>query len=153
MTIPRALTVRQPYASRIVHGTKLVENRTQTTHLRGLILIHAASQVHERYRDLPHAHLETSAIIGAVHLVGSHNAETCGDRCIDLGADLDYPNRVRTRTPDGKPVHHWELADPILFSDADIVRDVRGMLGFWSVSTPSTAHLVRLALDGARSNA
>lgn len=37
-----ALSIRQPWASLIVDGTKAVENRSRRTHIRGPILIHAS---------------------------------------------------------------------------------------------------------------
>lgn len=38
----RALSIRQPWAYSIVHGTKRIENRGWNTRYRGLFLIHAA---------------------------------------------------------------------------------------------------------------
>lgn len=40
----RALVVRQPYASEILHGDKLVEYRSYVTHYRGDLLITAAAR-------------------------------------------------------------------------------------------------------------
>lgn len=40
----RALTIRQPWAGRIAHGDKRVENRTWGTAYRGLLLVHAGAQ-------------------------------------------------------------------------------------------------------------
>lgn len=39
----KALTVRHPWAWAIIHGGKLIENRTARTHWRGPIAIHAAT--------------------------------------------------------------------------------------------------------------
>jgi hypothetical protein len=141
----RALTVRQPFAWRIVHGTKRVENRTRPIQTRGLILIHAGAQPHDLFRGKPMDHLRFSAIVGAVHIVGSHHASTCGGTCRDIGGM--YP---------GDPgyafyehVHHWELADAVAFDEGDVVPDVRGALGLWEPE-PSHAYLASLALDAAR---
>lgn len=38
----KVLTVRQPYASAIVNGFKLVENRSRPTKYRGLLYIHSS---------------------------------------------------------------------------------------------------------------
>lgn len=60
----KALTVRQPWADAIAHGTKRVENRTWRTGCRGLVLIHAgASEDHTARlsRDVP---LELTENIG-----------------------------------------------------------------------------------------
>lgn len=40
----KALSIRQPWASLIVHGFKPVENRTWQTDVRGRVLIHAAKK-------------------------------------------------------------------------------------------------------------
>jgi hypothetical protein len=150
----RALTIRQPYASRITHGRKRVENRSKPISTRGLILIHAAAAPHQRFAGKPMP-LPLSAIIGAAQLVGSHNAETCGGRCAEIGGEYlgDALNEIPPHlTPQAlPPIHHWELRDVVAFQDADVVRDVRGMLGLWTVTNPSTAGLVRLALEGALS--
>lgn len=39
----RALTIKQPWADAITHGTKRTENRTWVTPYRGLLLIHAGA--------------------------------------------------------------------------------------------------------------
>lgn len=137
------LTVRQPYASRIVQGTKRIENRTRAIQTRGLILIHAGAAVHDRFRGRPMSHLPMGAVIGAVQLVGSHNADTCriSQRCADIGGE--YP------LAGDPPVHHWELSDPIAFDDSDVV-PAKGKLGLWRLETPSDEHLVSIALEAAR---
>jgi ASCH domain len=147
-----ALTIRQPYAWRVVHGSKTVENRTRPTQVRGRVLIHAGAQPHEHFRGKPMEHLPMSAIVGAVQLVGSHPASACvtSGRCIDRGALVLDDGTTMVHDEQGRSVHHWELGDAIAFSDADVVRDVRGALGFWQVTTPSTVGLVRLALEVCR---
>lgn len=139
----RALTIRQPYAERIVHGTKRVENRTRPIAVRGMLLIHAAAQPHERFRGKPMGHLPSSAIVGAAQLVGSHNAETCQSHALCYDAGGEYA------APGAPPVHHWMLDDVIAFDDADVVRDVRGMLGIWTLTEPTMIGRVRLALEAA----
>ena len=51
-----ALTIRQPWASLIVHGGKDIENRTWPTKFRGPVLIHASKKRDDRellsYRHL-----------------------------------------------------------------------------------------------------
>ena len=39
----KALSIRQPWAWLIVHGSKRVENRSRRTHYRGPVLIHASA--------------------------------------------------------------------------------------------------------------
>lgn len=144
----KALTVRQPFAWRIVHGTKTIENRTRPIQTRGRILIHAGAQPHELYRGRPMDHLPMSALVGAVQIVGSHNAETCAGRCLDAGGM--YPGGGVY--PADAVVHHWELAGAVAFDDSDVVPNVRGALGLWDPD-PSSAYLARVALDAAEERA
>ena len=69
---PRALTVRQPWASLIIAGIKDVENRTWKTTYRGTLIIHAGRvdprPMAEHGRLLPA--YPAGAIIGTVDLVG-----------------------------------------------------------------------------------
>jgi hypothetical protein len=69
---PKALTVKQPWASLIMAGLKDVENRTWKTNFRGTLIIHAGSGV-ARDAMLEHGHLvgayPAGAIIGTVDLV------------------------------------------------------------------------------------
>lgn len=144
----KALTVRQPFAWRIVHGSKTIENRSRPIANRGLVLIHAGAQPHELYRGRPMGHLPFSALVGAVQIVGSHNAATCGDRCLDAGGM--YPGGGVYQA--AAVVHHWELDGAVAFDDGDIVPRVGGALGLWEPE-PSHAHLASLALDAARARA
>ena len=41
----KAITIKQPWASLIVHGIKDIENRSWSTKFRGRVLIHAAGVV------------------------------------------------------------------------------------------------------------
>lgn len=85
--ILRALTIKQPWASLLVHGIKTVENRSWTTAYRGPIAIHAgasrernAAQMiadclgreltkHERVRWLLDADLPHGQVLGVVDLL------------------------------------------------------------------------------------
>ena len=40
----KAITIKQPWASLIVHGVKDIENRTWHTNFRGRVLIHSSSK-------------------------------------------------------------------------------------------------------------
>jgi len=93
----RAITVRQPWASAIIHLGKDVENRTipwMWRHLVGeRIAIHAGARIDpdglidpvlNRAWSARHPHqpidpiLTTSAIIGTVHVTDLHWADECG---------------------------------------------------------------------------
>lgn len=132
----RCLTVRQPFASRIVHGTKTIENRSRATSVRGRILIHAGAQTHDLFAGMPMTHLPSSALIGTAQLVGCHPSTECGDRCSDGGGFRtgEYPLGVPgSPRPASIPEvwWHWEFTDAVAFDDSDVVRGVRGALGFW----------------------
>jgi ASCH domain-containing protein len=49
--ILKVLSLRQPWASLVVHGIKDVENRTWPTRYRGLVLIHASLRADEISAD------------------------------------------------------------------------------------------------------
>lgn len=86
----RVLTVRQPWAWAIVHGGKLIENRTWLTHYRGPVAIHAGQNGSRRGMRSPlvvramrtaaalglqPVHLARGFIIGTAELVDAHWAE------------------------------------------------------------------------------
>jgi len=84
----KVLTVRQPWAWAIVHGGKVVENRTWLTSYRGPVAIHAGAAVSLRGMHselvrsaLPHPHGpsywrgQRGVIVGVAELVDAHWAE------------------------------------------------------------------------------
>jgi hypothetical protein len=94
----KCLSVRQPWASLIVNGTKTVENRSWSTNYRGLLLIHASQKV-DRDACLGHGidpdSLPRGVILGAIHVKDClPPTEPCRSRWADKGA------------------HHWLLASP-----------------------------------------
>jgi hypothetical protein len=144
-----ALTIRNPYAARIVAGVKTIENRTRSTQVRGQILIHAGGQVHDGIltRENPTRRpwqpsvdrLPRMAVIGAANIASVHNALNCGDECIAYGGI-----RAEDGERNGMPaVHHWVLSNPIEFVTP--IPRVRGQLGIW---TPDdrVQHLASLAI-------
>lgn len=143
----KALTVRQPFASRLVQGTKRIENRSWSTPVRGRLVIHAGATPHELFARHRMEHLPFRALIGTVQLTGVHSSETCGDRCVDVGG---FPTGLHT-TP-GTPWFHWEVTDPMPFDDGDLV-PASGALGLWDIGTrlgPSAEHLATIAAAAAR---
>jgi len=69
---PKALTVKQPWASLIMAGLKDVENRTWKTNFRGTLVIHAGSGVaKDAMKEFGHlvSQYPAGAIIGTVELV------------------------------------------------------------------------------------
>ena len=125
--IVRALTVRQPWADAITHGTKRTENRTRKTNYRGPLLIHAGAAYDPmgRFHITDWDTLSTwpdvrQAIIATARLVGCHRDTGC---CLPWG----QPN-----------VWHWQLADVQLLTKPV---PCRGRLGLWGPSPEVLASL------------
>lgn len=130
----KAITIRQPYASRVVLGEKRVENRTRTTFMRGRVLVHAGGALHVHFRavDTVYRDLDRfpmSAIVGSVEITGSHSAAGCERRSCLMGGGLlpGTTDALGNVIPDG-PLHHWVLANPIAFAEPIAAT---GALGFW----------------------
>lgn len=129
----KAITIKQPWASLIVHGIKDIENRTWTCpkkYIGQRVLIHASVRQecyypfevmeHEQEMDfwekgvldtpgLLKAHQICSAIIGSVEIVD------CVQNHPSIWAE--------------KGVYNWVLANPILY--AKPIENVKGKLSFW----------------------
>jgi hypothetical protein len=127
----KALTVRQPYASRIVLGEKRVENRSRTTYMRGTVLVHAGAVVHDHFAEVRdvYADLPLSAIVGTVDIVGSHSAALCERHSCFMGGGLrpGTDDALGNHIPDG-PLFHWVLSNPVRFDEPI---PASGALGFW----------------------
>lgn len=125
----RALTVRQPWAWLLMHGTKDIENRNWPTSIRGTVAIHAAkgmttAEWHDAVEFvatfdeklancIPGPHLLVrGAIIGTMELRG------CVHRSDSPWFQGPYGFRFDTPQP----------CDPI---------EVRGALGFWDWTVPA----------------
>ncbi|MFE9337715.1 ASCH domain-containing protein [Streptomyces sp. NPDC007063] len=119
----RALTVRQPWADAITHGSKHVENRTwelPAKHVGTRILIHAGQGYDPMGRfiiadhDLVASWPDTrGAITAAATLTGSHWSKD-GTCCRPWGQEVAY---------------HWQLADVVALP-APV--PCKGRLGFWT---------------------
>lgn len=124
----KTITIKQPWASLIVHGIKDVENRTWKTNFRGKVLIHAAGSHGKRFKiDLTDEQAEAAfftiakecmfgslpfgAIIGSVEIVD----------CVQ-----NHPSVWAE-----KGVWNWVLANPILFLEPI---PCKGKLSFWDYS-------------------
>lgn len=44
----KAISIRQPWANAVIHGSKNIENRSWTTSLRGPVAIHAGATLHKQ---------------------------------------------------------------------------------------------------------
>lgn len=125
----KAITIKQPWASLIVHGIKDIENRSWRTNFRGRVLIHASGSHGRKFSvDLTDAQIKVAfatiaketmfgnmpfgSIIGSVEIVD------CVQNHPSIWAD--------------KSVYNWVLANPILFEKT--FENVKGKLSFWDYS-------------------
>lgn len=61
----KAITIKQPWASLIVHGIKDIENRTWRTNFRGRVLIHTAGS-HGRKFSVNLTDAQTKAALATI---------------------------------------------------------------------------------------
>jgi len=130
----RALTIKQPWAWAIAHGSKRIENRSWPTAYRGEIAIHAGARsgwdhvaedsplLRQEWRRLGHlaAHLERNSEwidFGAVIAVA--RIADCHDGALEQGECSDWANRWD---------FHWVLAQVRPLTDPV---PCRGALGLW----------------------
>jgi len=66
---PVALSIRQPWAHRILHEGKDIENRDWWTRFRGPVLIHAGKRPDDDYDKEDVAGMPLGGIVGAVEIV------------------------------------------------------------------------------------
>ena len=67
----KILSIRQPWAHLIVHGSKNIENRTWPTKYRGPFLVHASLNVNReacRKHGLEPAELQTGGVVGIAEI-------------------------------------------------------------------------------------
>jgi hypothetical protein len=132
----RALSIRQPWADAIVHGTKRTENRTRPApdkHVGTRILIHT-SLLGDRAAILPFGYntarrdwpAARGAIVGAATLTGCHR---------DAGCCTPWGQRSGAR-----PVYHWQLTDVVALGQPV---PAKGALGFWTPGPDALAAVYR----------
>jgi len=143
----KTLTVKQPWASLIVHGIKDIENRTWKTNFRGRALIHAGAKKTSgliahylnkeqllRFREkIGWSGLDflepTGAIIGSVEIVD----------CVINHPSIWAEHTAKRETRKNKagvifideidvPVYNWVLANPSIFPEPI---PAKGKLSFW----------------------
>jgi hypothetical protein len=126
----RGITIRQPWAWAVVHGTKGVENRGQGQTYRGPVFVHTAKQMSDRGEHDPRVMkdaADTGAtiedltllghVIGTALLVDSHR--DTGDCCRPWGESL--------------PQRHSAIFHLVLEHRRPLRRPIpaRGQLGLW----------------------
>lgn len=123
----KAITIKQPWASLIVHGIKDIENRTWACpkkYLGQRVLIHASAKpdrepymifndsqadaIDNCVMDVCGYYKQTGAIVGSVEIVN------CVQNHPSIWAD--------------KGVYNWVLANPVLFEKPI---PAKGKLSFW----------------------
>jgi len=106
-TTPHALTIHQPWAGAIAHGTKRVENRTWPAperHIGTRILIHAGAEI-DKHAIVYGPHLDVlSAIIAIARLTECHAAHMDGTCCGPWGDPKGFHWLLDDVTPLHDPV-------------------------------------------------
>ena len=115
----RGLTVKQPWAAAIAHGSKRVENRTWRTRRRGWILISAGKAVDSASLGDP---MVVSAGLSPRHLV--RGAIVALGRLVDC-----HPDDGRCSLWSARGQWHWVLDDVRALTEPV---PCRGALGLWT---------------------
>lgn len=114
----KALTIRQPWAGAIAHGTKRVENRSWKLPAKQLgerILIHAGARP-DKTAQVYGDHLDVySAIIATAVVTDCHYSQD------DIGVCCSYWSFPNT--------YHWTLNQVVALPDPV---PCKGRLGFWT---------------------
>lgn len=125
----KAITIKQPWASLIVHGIKDIENRTWACprkYIGQRIFIHAAGS-HGRKFSIDLTDAQTKAAFATIaietmfrnmpfgSIIGSVEIVDCSINHPSIWAE--------------KGVYNWILANPILFNKP--IENVKGKLSFW----------------------
>ena len=104
--MPKALSIKQPYAEEILRGIKKIEYRTVATHFRGRFHIYASLKPgdEDRFRKLgcESGDLPTGVLVGTVELVDCVGSKSAYEW------HLAKPKRLaRLNRPRGKPQPVW----------------------------------------------
>ncbi|MFE9286631.1 ASCH domain-containing protein [Streptomyces olivaceus] len=130
----KALTIRQPWAGAIAHGTKRVENRTWKLPAKyegARILIHAGAQP-DRHAQVYGEHLDVySAIVAVATITGCH---------------YDNGNQVCCSYWAQPGLYHWTLADVTALPEPV---PAKGALGFWTADDDVLAAIQAQLADTA----
>jgi hypothetical protein len=98
----RALSVRQPYAERILAGTKVIEYRTRRTHIRGRVYLYASKTPGDAADYAADGYVPDDLTHGK--LVGTVEVVKCTGKDGDFKWHLANPQRLaRPRAVEGMP--------------------------------------------------
>jgi hypothetical protein len=133
----RALTIKQPWAQRILYEGKRIENRSWPTHYRGPLVIHTGVRIDRRW---PESRKLPKGALGVVRLIGVHEYDASV-----LDSDGCRPRGCAQRGGEMRPgTWHWEFDVAIAFPEPI---PCAGRLGIWD--PPERVALVASALIDA----
>lgn len=134
--MPKALTVKNPWAWLIAQGIKDIENRTWRTNFRGRVLIHAAAGLTKGfYSDfLPKKYWENLNQSETSILIQKSSATASQILCSVEIMDcvINHPSiwAEKGTTEDGKQIYNWVLANPRPEPQFEGLK-IKGALSFW----------------------
>lgn len=153
----RAITVREPWASCIASGAKLVENRASGTNYRGALFIHTSQQIDTpalfdprvenalNIREGSVSSFDHGVIIAVADLVDVHDADTIPTLTGEPGTCCE---------PWGQRLHGARTAKHLVLGNVrrlDQPVRARGALGLWTPPQDVVGQVdLRLAWAGAR---
>ena len=146
------LSVRQPFASWIIHGSKWCENRTWKTSHRGSLYIHASSwqtgytaEQRELFQfSVPDGQspVPTGAIIGCVDLLGCWPVDDIDNACGGLHDDDELEAAMQRLSNEPLNFFGWQTVEgPICWLMADrtpliLPIEAKGKLNVWTAEMP-----------------
>lgn len=123
----KVISIKQPWASLIIHGYKRYEFRTWKTKYRGRLLIHASKSADkkaiERFKYL-NLEYPTGVIIGEVELVN------CLEMNKSLATQLYNEDTCVYQNVLEREGYAWQLSN---IQKYDIYTKVNGKLGLWEL--------------------
>lgn len=127
--IMKAITIKQPWASLIVHGIKDIENRTwpcPRKYIGQRVFIHAAGSHGRKFSiDLTDAQTKAAfATIAIETMFGNMPFGSIIGSVEIVDCSINHPSIWAE-----KGVYNWILANPILFNKP--IENVKGKLSFW----------------------
>lgn len=126
----KALSIQQPWAYCITHGTKRVENRTWSSAYRGPLLIHAGKRYQTGMEALIHADSPEVDIEGMLHSPRGAIVGIC--RMVDcIGLHADQSRLPRDQRIWSDPYQYKFLLAEVRAFDEPI--PWKGALGFFDV--------------------
>lgn len=127
--IMKAITIKQPWASLIVHGIKDIENRTwpcPRKYIGQRVFIHAAGSHGRKFSiDLTDAQTKAAfATIAIETMFGNMPFGSIIGSVEIVDCSINHPSIWAE-----KGIYNWILANPILFNKP--IENVKGKLSFW----------------------